>query len=52
MRDLICRARYGALRLATALTRWLVMATRLAEPPRRRKPRPERVAGLLATALP
>jgi len=52
MRDLICRALYGALRLATALGDWLAIAARLAEAPRRRKPQPERVTGLLATALP
>ena len=52
MRDLICRALYGALRLATAIRDWLAIAARLAEAPRRRKPQPERIARLLAIALP
>ena len=52
MRDLICHALYGVLRLATALRDWLAIAARLAEAPRRRKPQPERIAELLATVLP
>jgi len=52
MRDLICRALFGALRLATAIQDWLAIAARLAEAPRRRKPQPDRVAALLQMALP
>ena len=51
MRDLICRALYRALRLATAIRDGLAIAARLAEPPRRRKLQPAHVGELCAALL-